>query len=29
MTQEMEQLRHHILTKLDLTRDPGDEERAE
>ena len=29
MTQEMEQLRHHILTKLDLTRETGDEELAE
>lgn len=26
MTQEMEQLRQHILTKLDLTRETGDEE---
>lgn len=26
MTQEMEQLRQHILTQLDLTRETGDEE---
>lgn len=29
MTQEMEQLRQHILTKLDLTRETGDEELEE
>ncbi len=28
MTQEMEQLRQHILTKLDMTRETGDEELA-
>ena len=29
MTQEMEQLRHRILTKLDMTRETGDEELEE